>query len=433
MDPPVLRIGVVGGGWYGCHLALDLSKDGHEVEIFEKRPDIFQGVSGNFGIRLHKGPHYPRSKYTRESCHLAFEKFCDVYPDLIVPHEQAIYAQGDTDALGNRSKVSDDAFSDVCHESSECQVIDPYTNGFRGLNAAFNLDEPSIVIGQRLRSSFREKLEEASIKLHLSSCIEKVSRDDNVSTLHLCGGGRYQFDLVVNATGYQSLVPQQVTDRLPVDMEVTYQTCIALCYEDLQPRQKPFSFIVMDGWFPCVMPAIDTTEQLQRNYILTHGSYTILGSFERPEQGEALLNRLDDAMVSSKIRPSVEKEISRFWPGYLDRFVYSGWKGSVLAKLKTCSEFRSSVTFEHDGVVHVFPGKVSNVFNSSDELKLLVKAHVRRKYVRRQYSGVRCLNGLTYAMAGALSTAQDEIEAKPLESEHHTSNLQSYRQLVSAY
>ena len=428
MGPQSLKIGIVGGGWNGCHLALELNKDGHEVEVFEKQSDIFKGVSGNFGIRLHKGPHYPRSKSTRDSCHVSFDKFCEVYPDLVVPHEQAIYAQGGIDALGNRSKVSDGTFSDVCHESPECQDVDPNTSGFKGLNAAFNLDEPSIVIGQRLRSYFRQKLDEASIKLHLNSCIDKVSRDDDISTIRLCDGSPYQFDLVVNATGYQSLVPQQVTDRLPVDMEVTYQTCIALCYEDLQPTEKPFSFIVMDGWFPCVMPAIDTNEQPQRNYILTHGSHTILGSFERPEQGEALLDRLDDTTVFSKIRPSVEKEISRFWPGYLDRFVYKGWKGSVLAKLKTQSEFRSSLTFENDGVVHVFPGKVSNVFNASDELRLLVNDHVRQKY-----SGLRCEDGIQYATMGALSTAQEELEAKPLKTENHTSNLQSYSHLVSAH
>ena len=422
-----LKIGVVGGGWNGCHLALELTKDGHEVEVFEKQSEIFRGVSGNFGIRLHKGPHYPRSKSTRDSCHESFDKFCNVYPDLVVPHEQAIYAQGDTDALGSQSKVSDGAFSEVCHESPECQAIDPNTLGFRGLNGAFNLDEPSIVVGQRLRDYFKHKLDQASIKLHLSSCIKEVIRDDDISTAHLANGSRYQFDLIINATGYQSLVPQHVTQRLPVDMEVTYQTCIALCYEDMQPTEKPFSFIVMDGWFPCVMPVIDTIEQPHRKYILTHGSYTILGSFDRPEQGEALLDRLDDATVSSKIRPSVEKEISRFWPGYLDRFVYNGWKGSVLAKLKTCSEFRSSLTFENDGVVHVFPGKVSNIFNASDELKLLINDHVHRKY-----SGVVYRNGVKYTTAGALWTAQEEIGAKPLATEHHTSNLQSYSQLVSA-
>ena len=50
-----MKIAIIGGGWTGCHLAISLSKLGHDVTILERNTDIFQGVSGNFGIRLHKG------------------------------------------------------------------------------------------------------------------------------------------------------------------------------------------------------------------------------------------------------------------------------------------------------------------------------------------------------------------------------------------
>ena len=50
-----MKVVVIGGGWTGCHLALRLSQIGHQVTILERNTDIFQGVSGNFGIRLHKG------------------------------------------------------------------------------------------------------------------------------------------------------------------------------------------------------------------------------------------------------------------------------------------------------------------------------------------------------------------------------------------
>ena len=62
------KVIIVGGGWYGAHLALALKKAEYDVEIFEKNDDIFKAVSGNFGIRLHKGPHYPRSPETRKTC-----------------------------------------------------------------------------------------------------------------------------------------------------------------------------------------------------------------------------------------------------------------------------------------------------------------------------------------------------------------------------
>lgn len=61
-------IAVIRGGWSGCHTALELASAGHEITLIEKGPELFNGVSGQFGICIHKGPHYPRSSGTRDSC-----------------------------------------------------------------------------------------------------------------------------------------------------------------------------------------------------------------------------------------------------------------------------------------------------------------------------------------------------------------------------
>ena len=46
MKKKLYKICIVGAGWYGCHLGYKLSKSGHNVSIFEKNTDIFQGSSG---------------------------------------------------------------------------------------------------------------------------------------------------------------------------------------------------------------------------------------------------------------------------------------------------------------------------------------------------------------------------------------------------
>lgn len=61
-------IAVIGAGWSGAHMALTLTKEGHKVVLLDKQNNIFSGTSGKFGIRLHRGPHYPRSKMTRDNC-----------------------------------------------------------------------------------------------------------------------------------------------------------------------------------------------------------------------------------------------------------------------------------------------------------------------------------------------------------------------------
>ena len=410
-----MKIGIVGAGWNGSHCALELMNAGHQVVLLEKHPDIFQGVSGDFGIRLHKGPHYPRSKTTRDSCLEVFDRFCAVYPELVVDHESAIYAQGTTDALGLRSKVSNDTFAKVCHESPECSEVDISGNGFAALEAAFNLDEPSVVLGDRLRRFFRDKLAAAGVQVQTGFIVEKIIRSAGQSLVYRDDGSCLAFDLVINTTGFQSLLPAFFERDFPFDVEVVYQPCLALCYEDQQPSEKPLSFIVMDGWFPCLMPAVTTQGPYPADYILTHGSYTIMGSFSTAREADALLEELTDDFVASTVKALTEAQMCRFWPGFLQRFHYAGWKGSVLAKLKTRSEFRSAITFEQEGVIYVFPGKVSNMFNAADEVLALI-------------ANQRCINqnGFRYVEDGVLDIACREIQQKPGVGEESTCNLQTY-------
>ena len=404
-----MRIAIVGAGWNGCHLATELANLGHSVTILEKHPAIFQGCSGQFGIRLHRGPHYPRSKSTRESCHSSFNRFCETYPELVKSHEESIYALGKRDAENHLPKVSEKTFEAVCLETKECRRIDVEAKAIRGVSSAYDLSEPSIAVGRELQSSFERRLAATSVEVILNAEVERTRRRPYGPLMVFYtakgkdGCARRQFldtDLIINATGYQSLTPALGVKPHPLGLDVVYQVCLAFRYEDTSPGEKPISFIVMDGWFPCLMPSIDQgpsdypllcsgsgryntdepnggnpVKKPSREYILTHGSYTILGSFPQPEQAQSLLDRIsEDSPVTLQIRTAAEDEMTRFWPSFKGRFVYRGWQGTVQAKLRTHCEFRSSVVFEKDRVIYVFPGKISNVFNACDEVLELIAA-----------------------------------------------------------
>ena len=199
-------------------------------------------------------------------------------------------------------------------------------------------------------------------------------------------------DQVVNATGYQSLIPKAFDDLLPARAEVYYQVCLGLEYVDTRPSERPISRIIMDGWFPCLMPMITNNEQRQTMYVATHGLHTMVASCRRLVDAEEILRGLTDTFVKTKVKEPTEREMIRFWPEFHGKFRYVGWKGVVQAKLKTRTEFRSSVTFGHDGVIYVFPGKISNVFDAYDEIKILL-------------AGSRCIekNGVCYPSNGVLA------------------------------
>jgi len=170
------KIAIIGAGWVGVSAALELRKRGYEVTIYEKNADIFRGVSGTYGLRIHEGPHYPRSENTRKSCQRGHIRFRENYPDLVVPHEYSIYGFGDIDADGNPPKVDPETFRSVCQESQDCREIDPNYWGYHNLLNAFTVDEPSTVVGDRLRSEFWKYLNDANVDIicnyHVNNVLE---------------------------------------------------------------------------------------------------------------------------------------------------------------------------------------------------------------------------------------------------------------------
>lgn len=88
-----MKIRVLGAGWFGCHIALSLVNDGHDVEVHEIQERIFGGASGNIPARLHLGAtHYPRSYATRQACKEHKVEFMERYGFLTRNVPVNIYA-----------------------------------------------------------------------------------------------------------------------------------------------------------------------------------------------------------------------------------------------------------------------------------------------------------------------------------------------------
>ncbi|KAK5994500.1 putative FAD-dependent monooxygenase kojA [Cladobotryum mycophilum] len=439
-----MLIAIVGAGWNGCHLACELSKEGHQVMLLDREHQIFNGTSGCFGIRLHRGPHYPRSKATRVNCQKGFERFRNRYANLVVEHEFSIYANGNVDSQNFPSKVSDETFKQVCMEYPGCREVDMATYGLAEAGCAYDLDEPSIAIGARARAHFEQELAEAGVGVVLGANVLSIRRLSAIS-----GHGRPNTAIifrrnrsavatmfahvVINCTGFQHFVPKDVFNPSSlVYFEYAYQACLALRYKDNAPSasNKPVSYICMDGWFPCLMPAVagkngDATSH--RDYILTHGAFTILGSFNTVDKAKHILGTLTDEIVAKYVRQPAESEMCRFWPKFSSRFSYEGWYGTVLAKPKCPSEFRSSFAFENQGIIHVFPGKVSNVFDVSDEVMSLLQT-------RNTASAPLVLEaaGSRVVANGVFDTARTELRKKATEEDRNTCSLQTLEAVVAS-
>lgn len=427
-------VAIIGAGWFGAHIALTLQKK-YEVTLIEKNSEIFSGISGQFGVRLHTGPHYPRSQSTREGCHNGYEEFLQTYPELINEHSYSVYCLGTEDAIGLPSKVNKQQFDRVCREFKHIKQIGQNKDGstiyhnlkYQNIISMHDVDEPSLIVGERLRSIFKSYLDAANIPIKTNFAVKDIKKEHGFMTItahnSLTGlDEALAFDHVVNATSYKTLLPQK--SQLPSFMDVVYQPCLALVYKDLHPTKEPFSFITMDGWFPCLMPYDDRTNISQefQHYIMTHGMWTIIGSYATQGEAQKCLDMVDDKFIIGKVKINCESEMHRFWPEFKERFEYIDWKGSVLAKIKTDKEFRGTVTFKaSNDVIYVFPGKVSNIFEAGREVSALLSG----KNVSAAESGK-----YHFVQHGAIDAYKHEIAEKPKQNHRATCELQTHRNTV---
>lgn len=397
------EVAIIGAGWNGAHIACELAKKGYDVTLFDAKDTLFSGISGTFGIRLHAGPHYPKSLATRKAIHQGYATFCRDYPELVCEHEWSVYAYGKRDEDGKPSVVSGNDFRSVVEEYQFKGAVNLDEMGINSeeVENAYNLAEPSILLGDNLRDFFRVRLEKSGVKVRYNftvTDVKKVAYDDHKSSRITVSNGeeQYEFDHVINATSFQSLLPK----TLPLGMEVVYQPLLALRVRDKMPGEKPVSFITMAGMFPCLMPVVLDKSKPVDDYIVTHAKYTTVGSFATAEEAWAAYQKIDDGFIETHVKNQTLNHMQRLWPAFSERFEYVGWRGTVLAKIRTNTEFRAAITFQHDetGMIYVFPGKVTNVHDAELEAGKLMAG-----------VGVETTDGFRFVKEGVLDDAKVEI------------------------
>jgi hypothetical protein len=337
-----------------------------------------------------------------------------------------VYGLGSRDADGNPSKVCKEDFSRVCQEFGNPVELDltciPYIN----LEYAATIDEPSVIVGPRLRAFFRERLRKAGIKLHVNAAITAVERNKEFNTISLNGMRELPFDKVINATSFQTVLPKPIV--LPFRAEPIYQICVAFIYRLTQTPvpSAPISFVVMDGWFPCLMPYDDRKERDTplTKYLLTHGKWSILGSYSTAREARDRFPKVTQGLAFKLLREKCEEEMERFWPNFRLNFEYDTWVGSVLAKLKIESEFRSAFTFQsqENDMIYIFPGKISNIFRVGREVISLIAGGGK---------GVREEGGFRFVKGGTLAEARSEVIRKPGNLSFSTTGLQAHAEITS--
>lgn len=87
-------VAVIGGGFFGCSIALHVKRYVKNVVVIEKESDIMTHASYNNQARVHGGYHYSRSLLTALRSRMSFADFVRDYEDCIDSTFDKYYAVG---------------------------------------------------------------------------------------------------------------------------------------------------------------------------------------------------------------------------------------------------------------------------------------------------------------------------------------------------
>src|SRR5678815_967783 len=161
----MVRIAVVGGGIFGCTIAVDLARAGAAVDLYEARHDILDGATSRCQARLHSGYHYPRSDATAAAARDAAVEFTGRYRRAVRRARNHFYV------IADGGKTAPGEYLAFCDRLGlPYEVVDPprqvHTSGL-----CVRVPEQLIDIGV-LRRQVRGDMARAGVRLHAGQAVD---------------------------------------------------------------------------------------------------------------------------------------------------------------------------------------------------------------------------------------------------------------------
>jgi len=241
-----LKIGVIGGGAYGCSAALHLAGVGYSVTMIEQKSDLLLGATYNNQNRLHRGYHYPTDPSTIEECRVGYDRFETEFGECVVRGFSNLYF------IAHDSPLSAEQFAETCREFD--LPFEPWsgTDGYpktRNVSAGFKVDE-SVYDIHRFRALVTKSMRARAVTVLLNSRVEHIEKFGRGFRLHSHSNQTLEFDVVINCTfaDVNRLTNQLGYPELPMRIE---RTAIAI----VEPRwTDPVGITVILGHYTTVLP-----------------------------------------------------------------------------------------------------------------------------------------------------------------------------------
>lgn len=337
------KIGIIGAGWYGCHLASSLASLGFDVRVYDRHEELMQEASGNNQFRLHLGFHYARHHGTRLQSRDGFQRFIERYPTLSDEIEQNVYAVPNTTSLVDYS-----TYKLVMAASGIDYIEMPEPPAILTDVEGCLLTRERVIMLDRARRMFRSRL---AGSLELGTEARVTAQGDRYAEIN---GER--FDYVIDATWGQ-------LKSLPI--EVYYEPTLLLYYE---ASERLPAITLVDGPLASIYPTEDRSI-----YTLSSVPHTPLGRYGTAGEAHAARAAVDSALVGRK-RALMEEQISQNVPAFRDLYRFAGVQLAIKTKPVGYFDDRSCTVYQDGRVFSVMSGKIDTIFFAVERVLSLIEA-----------------------------------------------------------
>lgn len=354
---------VIGGGFYGCSVALHLNQYYPNVLIIEKENQLLTRASLVNQARVHNGYHYPRNIVTAYRSFINFPRFVQDFKECVVDDFTKLYA-----IARQGSKVNAYQFFEMFRNiGTPVEVASsPYKALFNQ-----NLIEEVFLVKEYafdasiLRESMARKLQEAGVTIAFETEVKRVvkSKEEKIY-VELNDDQIIQSDFVYNCTYSQinKLLDTSGLPLLPFKHELTEMALI-----DMPDELKKIGITVMDGPFFSCMPY--PSEQL---HSLSHVRYTPHMNWTDYE------NLIDGYALLEKEKPASNylfmlRDAERYMPLLSEaRYVKSIYEIKTILTQNESDDGRPILHREHYGFnnfSNIMGGKIDNIYDIIEQLE----------------------------------------------------------------
>lgn len=366
--PPLPTAVVIGGGFFGCMIAVRLREYYPRVVLLEKERDLLQRASYNNQARVHGGYHYPRSLVTALRSRVNFARFTADYADCIDSSFTKYYAVG-----RELSKVTGQYFDQFCRRIGA--PVTPAPDSIRKLFSpelvedVFTVEEFAFD-ARRLKQRSRDMLDRARVDVRVSTTATRVTaRPDGQLDLESAdarGTDCITATEVYNCTYSQTnqLLAASGLPLIPLKHELAEMALV-----EVPEVFRDKAVTMMCGPFFSCMPF-----PARSLHTLSHVRYTPHRAWHDAANNYVDAHQLFDEDAKQSSFPYMIRDAQRYLPLLADcRHVDSLWEVKTVLPVSEADDSRPILFKKNWGLpnLHCIMGaKIDNVYDVLDEIDL---------------------------------------------------------------